>query len=121
MDPDEAHVYLHRHAHDTEFIAAESSLPKTVENRQRIVRALGQRGGLTDTEIEKVCDLLPNSERPRRYELVEKLFMVRDSGERRPSMLTGMPTIVWKLNDLGWLYYRWLTRGSRRFRLIRGG
>jgi hypothetical protein len=108
MDPDQPHVYLHRYPHRTEVEAAETAVKSSVRDRDRILQAVIDSGrrGMTDTELQRACNLIPNTERPRRRELVQA-GLVEKSGRTRPSLDTGNDSIVWTY--------------IRRLRLVRVG
>lgn len=78
----------------TSHLAAARVLPKTGTQRALILAALQARpaNGYTDVEIQHLLDLGPNSERPRRVELV-RAGWVRDTGAVR--LHHGEQHIVW--------------------------
>jgi hypothetical protein len=95
MDDDD-HVYLPRDPHDTQYEAAEIAYPHTTTQRRKVYDHINGKGphGATDTELQQALDLAPNSERPRRRELVQQGRII-DSGQRRPALDTGNASIVW--------------------------
>ena len=99
MTVSDDHVYLPRHPHDTQVEAAEEVLPSTSRQRAKVEQYIDSCGddGATDTEIQEALDLRPNSERPRRRELVQD-GDVCDSGLRRAALDTGRSSIVWIIN-----------------------
>ena len=99
MTASDDHVYLPHDPTDTQIEAAEEVLPSTSRQRAKVANYIESQGddGATDTEIQKALDLRPNSERPRRRELVQD-GDVCDSGVRRPALDTGRNSIVWITN-----------------------
>ena len=76
--------------------AKASILDKLPELRAKVfefIKAKGERG-CTDEEIQDGLPMEPNTERPRRYELV-KMGRVIDSGRRRP-LKSGKSGTVWE-------------------------
>ena len=67
--------------------------------QQQVLDCLRQWGdvGGTDEEIQRALDMNPNTERPRRIELVRK-GLVMDSGLRRKTQSKRMAT-VWRCHD----------------------
>lgn len=93
-DPDEGLV---RHdAADTSRDAA-LRVPANTQ-RAKVLTFLNEHGPSTDPEIADALGLSPNSERPRRVELVSGGYVV-DSGLRREHH--GSPHIVWAATDAG--------------------
>lgn len=73
-------------------------------DRRRVLRFVVERGGATDDEMQRQLPPLEpgtmpgiagNSQRPRRFELVQAGILV-DSGAKR-STVSGTPAVVWKL------------------------
>jgi len=85
---------LARHDHpDTSHAAAASVSGK---NRQRVFLVVQARVlGATDEEIQVATGINPNSQRPRRVELVDRGY-IKDSGRRRKTR-SGRSAIVWVL------------------------
>jgi hypothetical protein len=79
----------------TSHAASVYVLPRTGTQRYQILDAL-KLGPATDPELQQLLGLSPNSERPRRLELVEGGF-VRDSGRVRRHH--GMEHTVWEICD----------------------
>jgi hypothetical protein len=77
---------------DTSFAASVYVKPRTGTQRELVWRHLQQVGPRTDVELQDELGLVPNSERPRRVELVEGGF-VADSGVRKKHH--GEDHIVW--------------------------
>ncbi len=79
----------------TSHLAAERVLPHTGTQRFRVLRSLyyALPGGLTDEEMVQELEMNPNTQRPRRVELVDGGW-VRDSGNRRNTR-SGSRAIVW--------------------------
>lgn len=83
-----------RDAPDTSRHAALRALPKSGTQRARVLNLLRNvQDGLTDEQMQAALALSPNSQRPRRVELVAGGW-VKDSGERRPTAM-GCESIVW--------------------------
>lgn len=95
---DKAHASSTKVRHDatdTSRAAAARIYPKTGTKRWVVLQAIAQSsGGLTDEEMQQRIPMSPNTQRPRRVELVEQGF-IRDSGKRRPTS-TGDDAIVWE-------------------------
>lgn len=94
---DELHVYVAENARPTSLKAAAAVYPRTGTQRRRVMDAIADatrrgHGGATDPEIQRHLDMSPNTERPRRLELVEQGF-VADSGRVRVE--NGHDHIVW--------------------------
>jgi hypothetical protein len=76
--------------------AKEAITHKLPELRHRVLSALVLHPyGLTDEELQDVCRMEPNTERPRRRELVQA-GLVMDSGRRRP-LKSGKAGTVWQV------------------------
>lgn len=79
-------------------------LPKTGTQRRRVLQAIAEVArdprvvGLTDVEIQHRTGLSPNSERPRRHELVEGGWI--EQGERTRTHY-GTEHTVWVLTSKG--------------------
>lgn len=80
-------------APDTSQAAAVLKAKKVEADRARILARLAERPS-TDDELQVDLGLPPNTERPRRVELVRQ-SKVRDSGARRKTA-TGRNAIVWQ-------------------------
>ena len=79
---------------DTQVEAAARVLPHTGTARRRVLDFIrSQRHGATDDEVVAALKMNPNTERPRRKELVE-MGWVKDSGLRRETA-GGSKAIVW--------------------------
>jgi hypothetical protein len=84
----------HHSAPETSINAAFLSMPRSGSYRWRVLDAITRSdGGLTDEELQDQLDLPPNTQRPRRVELVQGGW-VEDSGRRRIT-ITGTPAVVW--------------------------
>jgi hypothetical protein len=68
------------------------ALPELRAKVFEFIKAQGERG-CTDEQIQDGLPMEPNTERPRRYELV-KMGRVVDSGRRRP-LKSGKSGTVW--------------------------
>lgn len=79
---------------DTSYGASIYVLPRTGTVRERVLSWLRLHGPLTDPELQQQLGLRPNSERPRRVELVAGGF-VRDSGRRKKHR--GREHIIWEV------------------------
>lgn len=78
----------------TSRLAALHALPRTGTQRARVLSLLRNvKSGLTDEQMQAALALSPNSQRPRRVELVSGGW-VKDSGLRRPTAM-GCDSIVW--------------------------
>jgi hypothetical protein len=76
--------------------AKASILDKLPDLRRKVLDALHRHeSGLTDEELQDVCMMEPNTERPRRRELVQA-GLVMDSGRRRP-LKSGKAGTVWQV------------------------
>lgn len=74
--------------------AADHVWPRTGSQRWRLLTLLWNTpDGLTDEQMSTLSRIAPNSQRPRRVELVEAGWVV-DSGERRET-IGGSEAIVW--------------------------
>jgi hypothetical protein len=94
---DELHVYVDSFARPTSVKAAAAAWPRSGTQRRRVLDAILDatrrgHGGATDPELQRHLDMSPNTERPRRLELVEQGF-VADSGATRQHH--GHDHIVW--------------------------
>lgn len=82
-------------AQDTSIEAYNEIVPKAPNLREQVLDYIKQcPDGATDQEIQYHLGLGPQTESPRRRELVKGGFIV-DSGERRPT-IAGRKAIVWK-------------------------
>jgi len=92
---DEPGVKVRHDAPPTARAAAEKALGGSGSARRRVYDLLVGRGevGATDDEIQDSLRMPPNTERPRRVELVD-CGAVADSGRVRPSRW-GNDAIVW--------------------------
>ncbi len=79
----------------TSSAAAKSVAPSTHTLRVELLTWLsGQAYGATDEEMQHGVPMAPNTQRPRRGELVS-LGCVRDSGRTRPTQ-AGRQAVVWE-------------------------
>lgn len=85
---------VRRNARDTSRAAALSAAPRAGTKRALVLQAIVDMGGLTDEEMQKIIPMSPNTQRPRRVELVTGGF-IKDSGQRRKTS-TGDMAIVWE-------------------------
>lgn len=88
---------------DTSVKAAWAALPRTGTRRMEVLRLIVHAtriglNGLTDVEIQDTLAMVPNTERPRRVELVDGGWLC-DSGARREH--NGRDHIVWTLTSKG--------------------
>lgn len=83
---------------DTSVLAANGITTRSGTARARVLRAIAGSVGMTDYEITAWLRMNPNTERPRRVELVE-CGWVSDSGQRL--MHEGSHHIVWVATDRG--------------------
>lgn len=91
----------HRTARDTERKAAREIAPRTGTSRAKVlfsIDALPQ----TDDELQRRLSMNPNTQRPRRVELVEGGY-IEDSGERRKTA-SNSDAIVWQVTASGRLW-----------------
>lgn len=79
--------------HDTSYGASVYVKPRTGTLRERVLTHLQTIGPATDVDIQRQLGMVPNTERPRRVELVEGGF-VRDSGLRKKHH--GEEHIIWE-------------------------
>jgi hypothetical protein len=85
---------------ETSYIAAEKTLGHSGTARRKVLAEIVEGWpGLTDEEVQERLRMPPNTERPRRVELVRMGF-VKDSGVRRPTVW-GNPSIVWSATPKG--------------------
>lgn len=94
----------------TSRTAARAVTIRTGSQRYAILAHLLARGaaGATDLEIQEATELGPNSERPRRGELVD-LMLVRPDGTRSHA---GMDWTVWRLTPAGDAVVRRILNGQ---------
>lgn len=80
---------------DTSHLAAARVLPRTGTQRRRVYEAIVAAGdrGMTDDEIAAGLSMSPNSVRPRRVELADDGFIVKNGHVR--ANLYGNPCTVW--------------------------
>jgi hypothetical protein len=87
---------------ETSKAAALAAEPRSGTNRRRVLDAVlavardPRTVGLTDVEIQRATGLVPNSERPRRVELVDGGWLA-DSGRTREHY--GREHTVWVITD----------------------
>lgn len=86
----------HQRHSDTSRAAAEAVEPKAATLRRRVLEYLRSvhPDGATDNEIQAALGMDPNTQRPRRVELVT-MRLVRDSGQTRPTP-SGRRAVVWE-------------------------
>ncbi len=85
---------VRRDAPDTSRAAANRIAPKAGTKRWIVLDAiLATPDGLTDEQMQLSIPMSPNTQRPRRVELVEQ-GLIKDSGQRRHTS-TGDAAIVW--------------------------
>jgi hypothetical protein len=87
---------FHKHA-ETSSAAAAAIFPVAGTLRGLVLASLRERGAMTDEEMQDILAMNPNTQRPRRIELVEAL-LVRDSGQRRPTR-SGRMAVVWEVRE----------------------
>lgn len=85
-------------AADTSRAGAAAVAVRAGTQRARLLLWLVQQGPATDVQLAEALRLSPNSERPRRCELVAAGF-VADSGERHKHH--GSDHVVWEATDAG--------------------
>lgn len=78
---------------NTSASALRAALPKVGTKRAIVLDAIMASGGLTDEEMQRRIPMSPNTQRPRRLELV-KAHLVIDSGQRRRTF-SGELAVVW--------------------------
>ncbi len=91
-------LYLPAQMHSqTSIAAAERALPDAGTQRWHVYRQLSQwmSTGGTDEELQDALGMNPNTQRPRRIELVER-GLVRDSGRTRKTK-SGRRATVWEI------------------------
>lgn len=81
---------------DTAQAAAARIMPASGTQRSKVLDRLTSvsPGGMTDEELQASLEMNPNSQRPRRVELVEQGW-IEDSGDRRKTV-SGADSIVWR-------------------------
>ena len=84
----------HQPHSETSREAAEEIRPVAGELRKAVFVYIKQHGGATDEEVQKALEMSPNTQRPRRVELVDR-GMVRDSGQKRRTK-SGRKAVVWE-------------------------
>ena len=85
---------------ETSHAAAGCALIRSGSRRREVLDALAHApSGLTDEETQSWLDMSPNTQRPRRIELVEMGY-VDDSHERRRTRSNQL-AIVWQVTALG--------------------
>lgn len=79
----------------TSQAAADAIAPKVNRLRALVLAAIADAGelGMTDEEIQEFMGMSPNTQRPRRVELVAA-GLVRDSGRKRRTH-SGRQAVVW--------------------------
>lgn len=87
-----------RHHPDTSHLAALRALGRTGTSRRRVLQAL-VASDHTDEELQVVLAMGPNTQRPRRVELVDYGY-AKATGQYRPTT-TGSRSIVWAATDAG--------------------
>lgn len=83
---------------ETSFAAAARVLGKSGSGRRRVMELLASYD-LTDEEMASMLHMSPNTQRPRRVELVDNGYVVA-TGERRQT-ISGARSIVWTATDAG--------------------
>ena len=101
---------LHQRHSKTSTEAGRSRVHSFSGDRLKLWRWLSTRtGGATDEEMVDGLDMNPNTQRPRRVELVA-MKKVKESGETRPTR-SGHKAVVWEaMQALG--CKRWLALGQ---------
>ena len=82
---------------DTSYGASVYVAPRTGTVRAEVMNYLVIHGPSTDVEIQRGLGIVPNTERPRRVELVEGGF-VKDSGKVKRHH--GREHILWEINPV---------------------
>lgn len=84
-----------RHSETSKAAAADSVEPSAEKWLGRVLKCIRESGrrGVTDEEQQDLLDLNPNTQRPRRVDLVRGRFVV-DSGEKRLTR-SGRHAVVW--------------------------
>ena len=82
---------------DTSYGASVYVMPRTGTLRAEVMDYLVIHGPSTDVEIQRGLGIVPNTERPRRVELVEGGF-VKDSGKVKRHH--GREHILWEINPV---------------------
>lgn len=101
-DVEEPGILLASRPKPTSVRAGLADLPASGTQRRRVLDAIVDatrrgHGGATDPEIQRHLQMGPNTERPRRVELVARLYVV-DSGATRDH--EGRAHIVWRATPL---------------------
>lgn len=85
----------HQRHSDTSLDAALSVAADVPNLRDRVLACLlAHPDGLTDEEMQAALSMNPNTQRPRRVELIEA-GLVEDSGARRLTV-AGRKAVVWR-------------------------
>lgn len=87
---------------DTELVSALALVKKSGDKKKRLLKALVDAGwyGLTDFDSVRVTGLQMSSINSCRNSLKRREW-VMDSTRRRPSPVSGLPTIVWCATSAG--------------------
>jgi hypothetical protein len=89
----------HQRHSPTSIAAADAAKPTAETQRRRVLEWLTVASsssvlcGATDEEMQEGMTLAPNTQRPRRVELV-RMGLVKDSGRTRPTR-SGRQAVVW--------------------------
>jgi predicted ArsR family transcriptional regulator len=93
-------VKVRRDAASTSAAAAERHRPRSGTARHRVLHALATaRDGATDEEVAAHLRMSPNTERPRRVELVEAGWV--EATERTRPTVCGAAAVVWTVTPAG--------------------
>ena len=96
---DSPETKLRTDARPTSAAAAAKASLRAGTARRKVLAQLCDVADLTDEELQAACGLGPNTQRPRRVELVEAGFVTATELTRPTS--TGSPSIVWTATDAG--------------------
>lgn len=99
-DPSADTVTIGRPVQRTSAEAALKAYPKSGTQRGRVLAFLAEHGPASDDVIQAVLGMSPNTERPRRRELVQGGW-VEDSGETHKLGVTGNQAIAWQVTEEG--------------------
>jgi len=96
---DDPHTLTRKDHGPTSHAAAAAVLGRTGSARRRVLGLIAMQDGLTDEEISERLRMPPNTERPRRVELVRAGF-IEDSGFYRYTS-TFHKAVLWVATDAG--------------------
>lgn len=85
----------------TSVAAAKAIKPKVSGLRRRVLEFLANAGPATDEDMQIRMAMSPNTQRPRRVELVRDGLVAQfDTGQTR----AGRAAVLWCVSDEGWAF-----------------